>query len=106
MEAARDDYEPQADDGELITRGEHRRMINVFVKRFEKLESLCFEDTFEPDGVTVKRPSLEHLLESAHKHISVLCAYARGFKWMIAGLASIAAAAAGVIEVLRAVGAL
>lgn len=102
--AARDDFEAQPDDGELITRGEHRRMIHVFHDRLSKLEALCFEDAYEDDGKTIKRPSLEHLLESAHKHISVMCTYARAFKRIVIVVGSIGTAIVTVHEVLQFLG--
>lgn len=91
----------QPGDDELITRGEHRRMVGILVERLERIESFCFEDLFAADGVTVERPSLAHFVERADRHISVLCDISAAVKRVLRGLAFLGAAGAGLAGVVQ-----
>lgn len=75
------------DDDQFITRGEFRRLIQIFEPRLSKIERFCFEDEY--DGDRLVRPSLASFLEKADTHIKVMCDYARAIKWLMIGITAL-----------------
>lgn len=65
------ELEHQPDDGEMLTRGEHRRTINLFVRRISRVERLCFEDKLDAAGA-IERPSLDTIIRTIYRHVRVL----------------------------------